>query len=246
MGLNAKNKEFNGGNKKAIDPVEPGTYPARLAQVIDLGVQEQRPFGNEEAKPPVQEIMVTYELVDEFLLDDDGNELEDKPRWISETFPLYNLHSDLAKSTKRYYALDPKCVYDGDWSQLLGSPVMVTIVNNPGKGKNEGKVFEKITSTSAVREKEAKKLPDLKNDGKVFDLSDADTLDILLTLPQWIQDKIKSGLEFEGTAVANALEAREAGGKPVKKAAPKKQVKEPEPEDDDVPFDQDDENGEDW
>jgi hypothetical protein len=254
LSLNAKTKEYtNTSNKVAQPPLEAGSYPARLVQVIDLGVQEQQPYGNEPAKPPVQEIMVTYELVDAFMVDEDGNEIEDKPRWLSETFPLYNLESELAKSTKRYLAIDPTVEMDGDWTALIGRPVMVTVVQNPGKGKNKGKIFEKITGTSSVRARDAAKLPELKNPGKVFDQSDLSTVGILMTLPKWLQDKVKGGLEWEGSPMAKAVEnykgetnesAKESN---TKKGSNKKAAD--VPEDDEPPFDTDDKpeaDGEDW
>jgi len=235
--LNAKNKEYAGGDNFKKEVLGPGVYPGRLVQVIDMGVQEQRAFKG-EAKPPTQELMVTYELADEFMKDEEGNELEDKPRWISESFPLHNLRSDLAKSTKRYYALDPECVYDGDWTKLVGMPVMITIVNDVGTGKNEGKVYENIASTSSMRKKEADKLPELKNPAKVFDQDNAETAEIMLTLPQWIQDKIKGGVEWEGSPMANTI--ANLGKKGTKDAKPKNEDKpvkkarnvQPEPEED--------------
>ena len=256
MALNARTKEYtNTSNKVAQPPLEAGSYPARLVQVIDLGVQEQQPFNNQPAKPPVQEIMVTYELVDAFMIDEDGNELEDKPRWLSETFPLYNLDSELAKSTKRYLAIDPNVEMDGDWTALIGRPVMVTVVQNPGKDKNKGKIFEKITGTSSVRARDAAKLPELKNPGKVFDQSDLSTVGILLTLPKWLQDKIKGGLEWEGSDMAKAVENYKGEiNEDVKKSDAKKSSKKKAAdadEEDEPPFDTDDnkpeENGsDDW
>lgn len=221
MALNAREKKFEGNKRVDQEALESGTYPARLVQVLDMGVQEQQPFKG-EPKPPVQELMVTYEFADEFIKDEDGNDVEDKPRWLSETFPLHPLDSDLAKSTKRYYSLDPNVEYEGDWTQLIGSPVMVTVVNNPGKGKNAGKVFNNIASTSAMRKKEADKMPELKNPGKVLDLDDADTADILLTLPEWIQKKVKDGLEWEGCAVQKALDGGAKKGAKEEKAPAKK------------------------
>jgi hypothetical protein len=249
MALNAKEKEYTPSGKQP-DPMEAGTYPTRLVQVIDLGVQEQRDFDGKE-KPPAQEIMTTYEFVDEFLKDDDGNDLEDKPRWLSETFVLYNLDSELAKSTKRYLALDPTVELDGDWTALIGEPAMVTVVANPGKGKNAGKIFNKISATSSVRAKEAAKLPDLKNAGKVFDLSDTSTVDIFFTLPKWLQDRIKAGLEFEGSKMAKAIENfKQKEEKGEKKEDKKQQRKAAKEEDDEAPFDTDDDKtgdtGEDW
>lgn len=250
MGLNAKNKPAPQGNRVEQDPLDAGTYPARLVQVIDLGVQEQDDYQG-KPKPPVQMLKTTYEFVDEFMKDEDGNELTDKPRWLSEDFAFYSLESDMAKSTKRYFALDPDGEAEGDWAQLLGRPVMITIVQNPGKGKNAGKVFEKITGTSTMRKKEADKLPPLKNEGKIFSLDDVDTVDIFMTLPEWIQKKIKESLEFEGSPMADAIKnykkKDDKGAKQDKKAAVKKQ---PEADDDDgeAPFDtaKPDEGDGDW
>jgi len=253
MALNAKNKEYvGGGNRVEQEALEPGSYPARVVQVIDLGVQEQQPYKG-EPKPPAQELMVTYELTDEFIKDEDGNDIEDKPRWLSENFVLHNLESDLAKSTKRYYAIDPECNEDGDWTKLVGMPVMVTLVRNPGKGKNAGRTFNNIASTSVMRKKEADKLPELVNDAKVFDQDDLSTADIMLTFSDYVQKLIKAGLEWEGSAMANAVaklnkkkakddaqeEDEEVDEKPApKKAANKKPAKAIEKDADDT--------GEDW
>src|SRR5690554_5331156 len=133
MALNAKNIPGGGGGN--YEPMEPGTYPARVVQIIDLGLQNQRPFQGQE-KPPAREIAITYEFVDEFMKDENGEDQEDKPRWLTEIMPLHNLSSERAKSTQRYNALDPNMVYDGDFSQLVDTPCNVTVVQNPGKGKN--------------------------------------------------------------------------------------------------------------
>lgn len=203
MALNAKKIPNTNSGPKA-DPVEPGSYPARLVQVIDLGLQTQRPFKGEEKKP-AYEIMVTYELVDEFLKDEEGNDNLEKPRWISETFPFHSLEAERAKSTARYMALDPQLVYDGDWTQLLDTPCMVNIVQNAGSGKNAGKVFNNVASISSMRPKEAARLAPLVNEPKFVSLDD-DNTEKFLSLPEWIQEKIKEGLEFEGTVLARALE----------------------------------------
>lgn len=240
--LNAKDKEYtNSSNRVEQDALEPGTYPARLVQLIDMGVQEQFAYEG-KAKPPIQELMVTYEFVDEFIKDEDGNLNEEKPRWLSESFAFHNLDSELATSTKRYLALDPKITHGGDWSLLIGTPVMVTVVANPGKKKNAGKIFNKIVSTSTMRAKEADKLPELKNPGKILDLDDVSTVDILMTLPKWISDKIKDGLNFDGSPMADAVKnfkKKEAVDEPKGKAVNAKK-KAPVVDEDDVPFDTDD------
>lgn len=205
MGLNAKKMKHTGGNKAgaAQAPIEPGTYPVRVAQVIDLGLQNQRPYQGQE-KPPAYELMITYEFLDEFCVDENGNEDEDKPRWLSETLPLRSLQAEKAKSTQRYYALDPSESLDGDFTQLVGVAANASIVQNAGKGKNVGKVYNNIAALSAMRSKDSAKAPELKNEGKVFDLDDPD-VEVFNSLPEWIQDKIKDNLEYAGSELEKAL-----------------------------------------
>lgn len=202
MGLNA-NK--SGGDKKFAPQknIEPGVYPARLVQLIDLGLQAQNPYQGKD-KAPVQEIMLTYELVDEFMRDDDGEPIPDKPRWISETLPFYGLFAEKAKSTMRYNAFDPKGEFNGDFSKAVGMPINVAVVNNASGDK----VYDNVGNVSTMRPKDAEKCPALVNPSKVFDLDTPD-MDVFNKLPKWIQDKIKSNLNFSGSVLSIAL-----GGKP--------------------------------
>ena len=205
MGLNASKVEYKGGGDfVAQEVIAEGVYPGRLVQVLDMGLQAQRPYKGED-KDPVNEIMLTYEFVDEFMKDEDGNDIEDKPRWYSETIPLYPIQSDRANSTKRYKALDPKMEHGGDFAALTGYTCNVSIGHNPGRGKHEGKVFANIQGIGQMRPKDAEKCPELINPPKVFDL-DAPDLEIFLSLPEWVQDKIKGNLEFGGSALAGLLD----------------------------------------
>ena len=211
-GLNAKKAPKGNGNKgPQQEAIDAGTYPCRVVQILDLGMQEQRPYKGQE-KPPVSEIMMTYEFLDEFCVDEEGEEIEDKPRWLSETFPFKNLEMDLATSTKRYYALDPKDEHDGDFTLLIETACMVTVVQNAGKGKNAGNIYNNISSVSTMRPKEARKAAELVNPPKVLVLDEPD-LEMLGSLPDWLQDKIKGNLEFKGSALDKALNG---GGKPTK------------------------------
>ena len=230
MTLKTNEAPTSGG--KAQEPIDPGTYPSQVVQIIDLGLQPQVYLG--ETKDPKNEIMVTYELADEFMKDEEGNDIEDKPRWVSETFPLHSLNSDKAKSTQRYFALDPNVKHDGDWSKLLETPASLTIVNRAGKGKNAGKVYNNVGAVSAMRPRDADRLPKLKNDAKFFTLDDPD-VEVFLTFPDWIQDKIKKGLEFKGSQLDKLLQNHKGGEK--KKEAAKV--------DDEIPTD-DDDKGENW
>lgn len=199
MSLNANNSG-NAGSGGGIQAVEPGTYPARLVVVADLGLQKQRPYQGQD-KPPAFEILTTYELVDEFLQGDDGEDMPDKPRWVSEQFPLYSLDTERAKSTARYNGIDPSHEYEGDWNRLLNMPCLVTLVQNPGK---DGKVFTNITHVAPMRAKEVDSVPELVNEALSFDMSDPD-LYVFHKLPQFVQDKITNGLEYDGSDLESNL-----------------------------------------
>lgn len=229
MALNANNVPRTGGKRAPI--MDEGAYPARLVQVIDLGLQAQRDW-NGETKPPAYELQTVYESSDEFMPDEDGNPDETKPRWFWDDFKLYSLKSDLATSTKRYYALDPNEDADGDWSKLIGNPVIIALTKTKGKDGNE---YNNVGGTSSMRPKEAAKLPELVNDPKVFDLSEPD-VEVFLSLPQRIQDKIKGNLNYEGSLLQKRLKDHKAPEKKeeAKKPAPKEAVV-----DDEIPFEPD-------
>jgi hypothetical protein len=229
MAINAKKVAGNGGGDRVEQPnIEPGVYPARLVQVIDLGVQPQRPYKGAD-KPPAQEIMLTYELVDEFMKDKNGDDVEDKPRWVSENFVLHNLKADLAKSTKRYLAFDPTEEYDGDWAKCVGQPINVTIVQN----KNGDKIYDNVANLSAMRPKDAANCPELVNPTKLFDLDDPD-MEVFAALPKWIQDKLTSNLNYKGSVLEEKVaKAPQEAPKEEKKEKVKKVREQAPPQDDD-------------
>lgn len=196
MGLNAKNVKVDRPQQEVL---EADVYRARLVQVIDLGLQPQKPYQGKE-KPPVQEVMFTYELCDEFMKDEDGNEIKDKPRWVSETLPFYGLFADKAKSTQRYNAFDPTGACDGDVSRCIGVPINLTIVNNVVGDKT----YNNVGNVASMAAKKAATCPDLVNPSKVLDL-DAPDLEIFNALPEWLRDKIKANLNFQGSALAQKL-----------------------------------------
>jgi len=235
MSLNAHNLPIPGGNFERPEPLEPGTYPARVVTIATLGVQPSRPYRGEE-KPPVLNILVTYELLDEFMKDEDGNDIPEKPRWLTETFPFYNLSSERAKSTARYFALDPKGVHKGDWSKLINTPCMVNVVVEEGKGANAGKMFENVDSVATMRDKDAGKAPPLVNDAVVVDFYDPDAEQVA-KLPLWIRKKMANAVDYDGSKVAKIIEA--LGDEPHVKSTPKKELpinNDSEEVDDEIPW----------
>ena len=216
MALNSNKAQPPAGGFKRADPIEAGNYMGRVVQVLDLGLQPQRPYKGEE-KPPANEIMLTYELGTEFLKDDDGEDLLDKPRWLSETFPLRHAKSELAKSTKRMVAFDPKGLLEGDFSQLPSMTCTITVGVWVSKQDDEKTGNNVINITPAMK---GFPVPELVNPPKVFDLDEPD-MEIFGSLPDWLQGKIKDNLNFAGSALQIALEGCIAPGDP--KPAEKKE-----------------------
>jgi hypothetical protein len=202
MALNANKVRSSGGKSKfkPQTPVAVGTYPARLVSIIDLGVQKRRPWKG-EAKDPIAMIRCTYELTTEFMKDEAGNDDETKPRWVSEDFPFYSLNADRAKSTQRYLALDPQQSAGGNWPELLGAAVALTIVHNPNKDDSTI-VYANIGATSPIMKGMA--VAGLVNDTQMFDF-DEPNMDVFNGLPDFLKDKIKGAENFNGSALAQAL-----------------------------------------
>jgi hypothetical protein len=218
--IKSKNKDFV---EQPLTPVD--NYPCRVVQVIDLGLQDGGEWKGEK-KPPVNKLYVTYEMVDLFMLDKDGKEVEDKPRWVSEDLNMFGPQADKAKCNQRYTAIDPALVHDYNWAELVNSPCYVMISHKEYKGKTYANVG---TVTPYITSKRNPELVELQNPTKVFDLDNPD-MEVFEALPEWLRDKIKGNLEFKGSPLDLAVN----GG--VQKDEPKEPN--PEPEDDD--------DGEEW
>lgn len=211
-----------------------GSYPARVVRIIDLGLQTQRPFKGQEKKP-ANMAYIGYELVDAFMVDKEGNEILDKPRWVNEQISVYPLEVENAKSTKRYLAIDPDNNFDGDFGQIIDQPCMVNIVHNSSKNK----VYDNVGSISAMRERDKEKTAQLQNPPLVLSLEE-DNVEGFLSLPDWIQDIIRDGLKWEESVLYKALQNSSSSGKAeatnAKEPVPAEENDDEDLTDDDIPF----------
>lgn len=205
-------------NRVPQEEIGIGNYMSRLVQIIDTGIQYKdvwdpatNSYKKDTSSPPVQHIYTTYELLTEYMKDENGVELEDKPRWISEEWPLYSLEQDLATTTKRYNGIDPQHVHGGDWTQLGAAPCQVAVVH-----KKSGKA--KIGGVAAAIK--GIPYPELKNEPKVYTI-DMGENEIFGSLPPFLQERIKSALNWGGQAVAPqpAQAAPQAAPEPVQAQA---------------------------
>lgn len=205
MKLNLNSLGGGGTKGPAQAALDAGSYPVRIVQLIHTGLQAQRPYDGQE-KGPQQEMRITYEFLDEFMLDEDGGEIEDKPRWLSEDIAMHPLTSDRAKSTLRFNAFDSENDSDGNIFGLIGRAANLTIVQNQGRGKNSDKVYNNISGASSMRAKDLKKWEDtpLVNPPLLFSVDEPD-MEAFGKLPEFVTDKIKSNLNYNGSALQKLL-----------------------------------------
>lgn len=175
--------------------IEDGTYPARLVQVIDLGVQELTDYKTGEVKGTANRVYLCWEFPTE-TIEVKG---EIKPRWQGKEYTIsYHEKAALPGVIK---ALDPK----GEakyLSDLLGKPCMVGIGSTSGGNA-------KITGVFQL----AKGMPvdELQNPARAFDFSDPD-VEVFKLLPEFLQDKIKGAVNFEGSRLEELLKENSESG----------------------------------
>jgi hypothetical protein len=200
-------------NSATRSRVAEGTYPARLVQIVSLGVQEGEWKGERKVNPKVT---LTFELPTETITING----EEQPRWISKEFNL-SLH-EKSSLTPIVKALDPagQCK---DLSELLGKPCMVQVGSTEtGNAK----------ITSIVAPMKGMPVAEIYNPAKMlaFDFDNPD-LEMFATFPQFMQEKIKSAINYNG--FADGVQAKPAS-KPVAKAKPQPAFD--EDDDLDIPF----------
>ena len=219
-----------GNSVNRQEALEPGTYPARLCWLILAGVQDQGEYAG-KAKEPRLEMLLGYEFLDEFCVDEDGNEDETKPRFLSENFPFYSLDADRARSTVRYMALDPSLALDGDWEPLVGQVLNLTISKKTSK--KSGRDYNSVSSVSRMREKDAAKYEGSGLlDTRIFNIYEPD-VDTFLALPKWIQGKIKGALDYSDSPLEGLLKEGSKAAEEAPKSPKVKSKKEESAEEDD-------------
>lgn len=165
------------GESTSFTVVDKGTYPARLVQVVDLGVQEVQDYETKKNKLQ-NRVYFTYELPDETIT---INGVE-RPQWISKDYNVsYFESSDL---TKVISVLNPEAdtLFD-----LLGHPCMLEVGHTSG-----GKA--KVTNISHVPKR--MEVGSLDNPTLALDLSEFD-LTVFNKLPEWLRKKISNSMNRE-------------------------------------------------
>jgi hypothetical protein len=213
MALNiAKNKTKSSGKKKAgLVPAK--GYPARVVGIVDLGLHTKVNYKTNKVEGQQYMVRITYELLNCFMKDDDGKDIKDKPRWMSENVPITTaLGYDNAPQqpwygicaiVKRVRAItgDPEAEVGDIAEQLLGEACNVLVVHDKRGENTYANVGDVQQDPYSSLGQEA---PALVNEPFSLDLSDPD-LELFEKQPDFIKDKIFANLEFEGSKLAKML-----------------------------------------
>ena len=234
-----KVKVGGGSDVKMTAPLlDAGPYQARVVQIIDLGKQH----GSVQYPDPQYKLMFKFELLDEFMLNEQGEEMLDKPRhfaWELAYNPDGYMHE---KSTmfKVMQVLNPDL--DLDLVELLTKPCTVLITEYTRKsGKHAGESANKINGIAKMKAKDVDKAPALVNPTIFFDMDEPD-LEVFKSLPfgneYAVQERIKAGMEFKGSKLAKLLGDNSPEEPDVDEEAPEEAPFVPaiQPEDDDDDF----------
>ncbi len=183
---------------KDFEPIAEGAYPARIYQMIHIGTIA----GFQGAMQ--NKVRITFEFPTELKVFKEEN--GEQPQVLSQDYTL-SFH-EKATLTKVINACDPKALKVGedglideyDVENLLGKSCLVTVVHKVGK---EGKVFANVGNCTVMPK--GMTCPEAINEPKVLNYDNFDE-EIFASLPQFIQDKIKSSSEYNTMKNGEAME----------------------------------------
>lgn len=195
-----------------FEPVPAGTYPAVCYQMIDLGEQYSEKFNNSS-----RQVLIGWQIPSE-TISIDGVE---KPRVVSKQYTLSlntkaRLRSDLVSWRGRDFT--DQELKGFDLKNIVGKPCMVSVIHKDSNGKT----YANVSGVLALPKGMPKPAVSSPDDIIVFDL-DADPLEKINELPQWIADRIRRSSTYEERLYAEG-------------AAPVEFNEEPLDSEEDLPF----------
>lgn len=206
-----------------------GAQPARVVQIATLGIQTRPPFQG-KAKTPIDQLWVSFELVNDKYKDDNGNE---RVHRISPR--VFNIMTDeKAQLMKFLKAIDPQGEVGTKISQLLNRPCLVSVIHakdTKGNVDDNGKplVYANFAGVSPVPE--GFPVAECSVTPTAFDFRNPD-MESAKALPRWIRDIIKKALNYKGSKVEPIFAAIDAESEKAPTPAPESD----DFKDDDIPF----------
>lgn len=168
-----------------IPPIDPGTYPAVCVAIIDIGEQYNEQYDNTTRK-----VIFQWEIPTEKVMVDG----EEKPRMISETFTAsIGEKATLRKTLESWRGrpFTPEELRGFDLENVLGAPCLITILH---KENSKGNTFAKISAVTRLPK--GYSVENAETAYTLFSLDDADAMEKMATLPEWIQNRIKESTTY--------------------------------------------------
>lgn len=175
--------ESGGGG---FDPVPAGTYAAVCYEMVDLGEQYSERFNNTS-----RQVLIGWQIPSETITID-GVE---KPRVVSKQYTLSlntkaRLRSDLVSWRGRDFTEQELKGFD--LKNIVGKPCMLSIIHKDSNGKT----YANVSGILAMPKGTPKPALSSPDDIIIFDL-DADPLEKINDLPQWIAERIRRSSTYE-------------------------------------------------
>ena len=190
---------YAGVTKPTVTPIVDGEYGAVLFQIIQIGHQKFSKDGKEWYSP---QIMIGFELPDLTYDTKDGpvTQIKSSTYFLSLNESRNNQIGlrEIVDGLRNGVAWTEEELEKFDISQYMGHPCKIAISGVESKGK----VYSNITGISAVDQVEGARLMLNSKRPQIFvtvdDFSDEMAL---ATLPNWIQEKIRSSQEYQALVV---------------------------------------------
>lgn len=192
--------------KYGVTPLlDPGAYDARILSIVDLGMQP----GSPQYPEPKPKLEFRFELLDEFMVGEDGTVDETAPRVFNYEV-TYNEDGYMDEKANIYkiIAALPNG-FELELSEMVGLPVAVMIQKyKKVSGKNAGKEDNKITSVLPMKAKDVANAGPLINKPLFFDLGEPDLAvwgKLYKGNPYAHQDRIMASSSFAGSLLQKML-----------------------------------------
>lgn len=185
------------GNGGGFPIIPEGTYPATCYMLVDLGLQENKKYGNSSPK-----VLVGWELADEFI-EIDGKK---QPRIFSARYTASLaskaiLRRDLAAWRGRDFTDEELAKFN--LRNILGASCLIQIIHKTG---GDGKTYANLASVMKLPKNMP--APTKMLDQVVYDI-DENPLDDVEKLPEWIANTIKLSESYKARFEAEAAKQRD-------------------------------------
>ena len=174
----------NANSSSTIEPVPQGTHLAVCSMLVDLGVQFNKNYNNQQRK-----VLIGWEIPDETYT----FEGQQKPKMVYNRYTASlndgsNLRRDLAAWRGRDFTPDELSAFD--LHNIVGKSCYINVIHNDSNGR----VYANISSIMALPK--GTKQGELSEPALVFDLDTATDEDID-KLPEWIQKIVRESITYK-------------------------------------------------